>query len=65
MVRVRVQLRLDPLDGEFDAIVTIINRLLSITLTIMVLPAVLSDFVVVAALMAHIGDTRVVRLVPH
>lgn len=65
MVRVRVQLRLDPLDAEFDAIATIFNRLLSITLTIMVLPAVLIKVVVVAALVAQFVNTRDLRLVPH
>ena len=54
VIWVGLQLWLHPLDAEFYTIATVLNRLLCVTLTIVVLPAVLRHPVVVAALMSQI-----------
>ena len=54
VIRIRLQLWLHPLDAEFDTIATVLNRLLCVTLTIVVLPTILRHPIVVAALMSQI-----------
>ena len=65
VVRVCLELGLDPLDGEFDAISTVENGLACVASTIVLLPAVLAHVVVVAAFVTDVCNARSQGLVPH